>query len=246
MITRPLQKTGRGAHRAVAAGGRRTAIDQLIYESVYDAVMSHRLPPGTKLAEVGLCELFHVSRTVVRKALQRLAHEHIVELRPNRGASVASPSPKETREVFAARRAIEAAIVPLVVEKAGKTEIARLRRHTRSEQKALERGDRSTWIRLTGEFHIVMAEVGGNAVLTSFLSGLVSRCSLIIALYDSPTSVPCATGEHEALIDAIEEGKTARALEMMDHHLLSIEARLALAGEREEVDLAAILVTSMT
>ncbi len=239
----PLRKAG-GAARAVAPGeGRRTSVDQKIYDSVYDAVMSHRLPPGTKLSEVSLCDLFHVSRTVVRKALQRLAHEHIVELRPNRGASIASPTPSETREIFAARRAIEAAIVPLVVEHAGKNEIARLRRHTRSEQKALERNDRSTWIRLTGEFHLVMAEAGGNAVLTSFLSELVSRCSLIIAIYDSPTSVPCATSEHDALIDAIEERRTVDALAMMNHHLASIEARLALSDEREEVDLASILVT---
>jgi DNA-binding GntR family transcriptional regulator len=221
------------------------AIDEKIYEAVFDAVMSHRLPPGTKLSEASLCALFHVSRTVVRKALQRLAHEHIVDLRPNRGASIASPGPQETREIFAARRAIEAAIVPLVIERAGKTEIARLRRHTRSEQKALDRHDRSTWIRLTGEFHLVMAEVGGNSVLTSFLSELVSRCSLIIAIYDSPTSVPCATEEHEALIDVIEEGRTVDALALLNRHLVSIEGRLALAGEREEVDLAAILAVEI-
>src|SRR5882757_4238054 len=55
-------------------------VDQKIYDSVLKAVMSQRLPPGTKLTEASLCELFAVSRTIVRKAIQRLAHDHILEL----------------------------------------------------------------------------------------------------------------------------------------------------------------------
>ena len=82
-----------------------------IYRAVFDSVMSQRLTPGTKLPEASLCELFGVSRSVVRKVLQRLAHDHIVQLRPNRGAIVAVPTPEETRQIFEARRALEAAIV---------------------------------------------------------------------------------------------------------------------------------------
>src|SRR5471030_3333334 len=66
-----------------------TAVDLRIYRAVVQAVMSHRLPPGTHLGEADFCELYQVSRTTVRKALQRLAHDHIIELRPNRGAAIA-------------------------------------------------------------------------------------------------------------------------------------------------------------
>ena len=104
--TAPAQKRGH------------TAVDERIYRAVVNAVMSHRLPPGTRLGEAEFCDLYGVSRTTVRKALQRLAHDHIIELRPNRGAVVASPSPKEARDVFAARRALEREIVPLVVQRA--------------------------------------------------------------------------------------------------------------------------------
>ena len=62
--------------------------DEVIYNTIFESVMSQRLKPGTKLPELSLCELFKVSRATVRKVLQRLAHDHIVELRPNRGASV--------------------------------------------------------------------------------------------------------------------------------------------------------------
>jgi DNA-binding GntR family transcriptional regulator len=215
--------------------------DQRIYEAIFLAVRSQRLRPGTKLTEASLCELFDVSRTIVRKALQRLAHENIVELRPNRGASIASPSRAETAEVFAARRAIEAAILPLAVVNASKTQLTRLSQHVKKEQQALDAGDHPTWIHLTGEFHLVLAEIAGNRVLASFLSELVSRCSLIIALYDTPASSPCSKEEHEQLIDMIAAKNSVGALRLMERHLLSIERKLRVDDGRDQVDLADIL-----
>jgi DNA-binding GntR family transcriptional regulator len=234
-------QAGGTAHARTKTLRGTAAVDERIYESVFDAVMSHRLPPGTKLSEISLCNLFHVSRTTVRKALQRLAYEHIVLLRPNRGATIAQPSPQETREIFAARRVIEQAVVPLVVARATRTELAHLRRHVREEHVALERGDRSRWIRLTGQFHLELAAVAGNTVLAAFLSELVSRCSLIIAIYDISGAEACGDGDHEDLIDAIGHGDTQQALRLMDSHLQQIEARLKLEDRATEVDLASIL-----
>jgi DNA-binding GntR family transcriptional regulator len=236
-----IGKQGKQDKRVSPAPRERVAADQKIYDSLFDAVMSHRLPPGTKITEASLCELFKVSRTIVRKVLQRLAHENIIELKPNRGASVASPSPQETHEIFAARRVIEAAIVPLVVERAGAAQLSKLRRHVKSEHAALDGGDRSRWIRLTGQFHLELAEVAGNRILARVLAELVSRCSLIIALYDSPASLPCADGEHEQLIEVIADRNVARAIKLMDQHLLAIERRLQLENRRDAIDLAEIL-----
>lgn len=206
--------------------------------------MAHRLPPGIKLTEASLCEIFGVSRTIVRMALQRLAHEHVVELQPNRGACVASPTPRDTREVFAARRAVEAAILPLAIERCNAAHLARLRRHVREEHSAQRRADRFTWIRLTGEFHIAIARIAGNPILTRFLSELVARGSLIVALYDPVDKVCCANGEHGDIVDLIARKEAARALKAMDRHLLSIESGLKLEEHHEEIDLARILVRS--
>jgi DNA-binding GntR family transcriptional regulator len=221
-------------------------IDKKIYDAVFNAVMSQRLPPGTKLTEAHFCELFKVSRTIVRKALQRLAHAHIVELKPNHGATIASPTPEETREIFAARRGIEAAIIPLAIERANKAQIARLRKMAKDEHAAYESGDRATWISMSGEFHIALAELAGNSVLQRFLAELVSRCSLIIALYEAPGSVACSHDEHDRLIDVIASGDVALSLKMMEQHLLAIEAKLNLNDEEDKIDLAEILGLSST
>ena len=220
---------------------RGAAVDQRIYRAVVTAVMSHRLPPGTRLGEADFCELYQVSRTTVRKALQRLAHDHIIELRPNRGAVIASPTPKEAGDVFAARRALEREIVPLVVRNATPASLAALRAALEAEEQARRGGDRAAWIRLGGEFHLLLAELAGNAVLQRFLTELVSRCSLIIALYEVPGAPMCGNAEHGDLVALIEAGDTARAVALIDHHLHEIEARLHLGEPERKVNLAEAL-----
>jgi len=215
------------------------AIDERIYKAVFNAVMSHSLAPGTRLGEAELCELYNVSRTTVRKALQKLAHDYIVELRPNRGAVVASPNREEARQIFAARRAVEREIVPLVVSQASAAGLQKLKQAVRVEHAALKNGDRPAWIRHGGEFHLMLAEVAGNQVLSRFLSELVSRCSLIIALYENPGSPICEDHDHEELIALIEAGEVSAATALMEQHLHDIEARLHLG--QAKISLAAAL-----
>jgi DNA-binding GntR family transcriptional regulator len=227
--TAPIQKRGL------------TAVDERIYRAVVNAVMSHRLPPGTRLGEAEFCDLYGVSRTTVRKALQRLAHDHIIELRPNRGAIVASPSPKEARDVFAARRALEREIVPLVVQRATPASLRAIRAAIESEEAARRSADRAAWIRLGGEFHLLLAELAGNAVLQRFMAELVSRCSLIIALYENPGAPMCGNHDHQQLLALIESGDAARATALIEHHLVEIEARLHLGEQDRKINLAEVL-----
>lgn len=217
-----------------------TAVDLRIYRAVVNAVMSHKLPPGTHLGESDFCELYKVSRTTVRKALQRLAHDHIIELRPNRGAVIASPTPEEAREIFAARRAIEREIVPLAIRNASinAASLQRIHDAMAEEDAARRSGDRANWIRMGGEFHLLLAELAGNRVLQRYMGELVSRCSLIIALYESPGSHMCENDEHRQLVSLIEAGQCEQAVALIEHHLLEIEGRLRLGVVTRKVKLA--------
>jgi len=241
------RKPRKAAPAAVAVGAPAatkrgtTAVDLRIYRAVVNAVMSHRLPPGTHLGEADFCELYQVSRTTVRKALQRLAHDHIIELRPNRGAVIASPTPEEARDIFAARRAIEREIVPLVIRNATPASLQQIRAALEAEDEARRTGDRAGWIRLGGEFHILLAELAGNQVLQRFMAELVSRCSLIIALYEAPGATMCENDEHQDLAMLIAQGKADEATHLIEHHLLEIEGRLRLGDQDKKVNLAEAL-----
>ena len=136
---------------ANAAG--KTGAENAICDAIRTAILERRLAPGTKLQEVPLGAFFGVSRTIVRQALRRLAHEGIVLLRDRRVAVVARPSAQEVTDMFAARRAIEAAVVEHVVARVTREEIAALRRLVRSEEAAYHRGERAEGLKLSLAFH---------------------------------------------------------------------------------------------
>jgi len=128
-----------------------------IVHAVVEAIIEQRLPPGAKLAEDELGAAFGVSRTIVRAALRMLAQDRVVVIIPNRGAFVASPSVEEARQVFHARRVLEAALIKDAASNCTPADVARLRRHLDEEDAALARGDRPAAIRLSGEFHLQIA-----------------------------------------------------------------------------------------
>ncbi len=206
------------------AGGKTEAI----YRQIYGAIVDHRLPPGTKLREEALCEAFEVSRTRIRTVLQQLGHEQIVELHPNRGAFVAQPSVKEARDIFAARRIVESGLTATLTQMASRQQIAGLRALITEEQTAQRRGDQSAMIRLSGAFHLAIAEIVDNAPLLDFLRELVSRTSLIIAVYEAPGGTPCNCADHEALVELFSADDSEAAVAMMHRHLHAIEDSLTL------------------
>lgn len=216
-------------------------IEARIYQAVFDSVMSQRLKPGTKLPEAPLCELFQVSRSVVRKVLQKLAHDHIVQLRPNRGAIVAVPTREETRQIFEARRALEAAVVRLVAERATARDLKGLREQLRAEHEAMHRFDQPAWARLASAYHLRLAELSGNEILQRYLAEIVSRCSLIVAVHQPPGNAACEHDEHERIVDCIAQGDAESAVKLMDQHLRDLEEHLMLESPGDEKSLAKLL-----
>jgi DNA-binding GntR family transcriptional regulator len=212
-----------------------------IYQAVVQSVLAQRLKPGTKLPEAALCELFGVGRLMVQKVLQRLARDHVVELRPNRGAIVAMPTREEVAKLFEARRALEAAIVPLVARHATRADYAALRRHLREEHRVLHRSAQAQWAVLASAFHVKLAALSRNPMLQRYLDETVSRCALVVAVFQPPGNATCEHGEHVQVVDLIERGDTAGAIRAMDRHLRDLEANISIVQQPASDSLATML-----
>jgi len=220
---------------ATAAVDRHT--DQGIYRAIANAIFEQRLPSETKLPEDSLGDIFSVSRTVVRKALYRLASEKLVDMRPNRGARVASPSIEEARDVFHSRRVIEAATTEAAMTRMSDERYERLERLVSKEHTAHQDQTRRRWIRYSGAFHLEVAEIGGNQVLKAFLKELIGRTSLIIGLYEPMQQAVCTSDEHEVLLRAFAGGDAQAAVAAMVNHLNVCEQRLGLEKRNRNIDL---------
>lgn len=226
-----------------AAAGQRT---QRMYEQIVVGLTEHRIAPGTRLREERLAALFDVSRTQVRKVLQRLEHEGLVEHSPRRGVTVVAPDRQETREIFEARRLLEPWVVARLCEHCGKKSALGLRRLVRDEGKALMEGDRRTAVRLSGEFHRALALAAGNRTIARSMDELTLRTCLSILAHQAPTASACLTADHAAILEAVERGDARGATRLMLAHLESIEASLDAPDAQEEVDELDALVRQLS
>ncbi len=216
--------------------------DEEIYGRMHDAVLDHRLLPGTKLKEVALAVLFGVNRSVIRKVLTRLAYNKLVLLRPNRGAMVASPSVSESRDLYAARRAIEGAIVRVVTGRVTPAQVKGLRALATREHDAYRQGEMRRGLKLSLQFHRELAAIAGNGVLAEFLDQLIARTPLVVLAYKGRgEETTCSIDEHAEIIDAIAGGNVVKSVAAMTRHLDSLEGQLDLSDEPEPAtDLAAL------
>ena len=241
-----LQVIRAGRPAAARAGNKASPADTTqssthrIADSITTAIVERRLMPGTKLAEQKIADIFKVSRTLVRQALNQLSRDKLVTLEPARGARVAEPSVDEARQVFEVRNMLEAAMIKRAATELTPAHIAELRAHLRDEQAAVQRTDVPGRTRLLADFHVVLAQMLGNEALAHILRDLVSRCSLIALMYQSAHSAEHSFEEHVAIVNALERRDAKAAVKLMEEHLHHVERNLRL--DPRVADLESVLL----
>lgn len=206
---------------------------EIAHEALKRAILERALQPGTKLPEDEIGAHFSMSRTLVRAVLARLQGEGLVDAQPKRTATVALPTLSEARDVFEVRRALEAEVVRLVIKRWKPAFGAELEGLVREEDAARERGEEHVWGRLAGEFHIRLAKLSGNALIAKYMAELVTRCSLILAVFGRPHLHDGGADEHAQIIAALRSGDTEAAVAIMDHHMGQVESR-AITGNEDD------------
>lgn len=214
--------------------------DQDIHDRLLASILARRLRPGARLIEEELATLFDVSRTKVRHALAKLAQEGVVVVRRNHGATVAAPSRADARHVFEFRRMVEPALASSLARNRPRGAMPALRRHVEAEAAARAAHDHATLIRLTGQFHLLLADLHGNALLARTLREAEAMTCLCILSYGRANASACLPDEHIRILDAIEAGTADQAAALMLQHLLHVEAEMDLA-EPGDTGLAAAL-----
>jgi DNA-binding GntR family transcriptional regulator len=195
------------------------------YLSLRQAIVEQALVPGMKLREDVLATHFAVSRTLIRAALARLANEGLIDTGNKRTATVARPSREEAKAVFDVRRCLEAEVTRLLIKNWQPSYTTVLEEHVLKEEESDRAGNPKLSLRVASDFHLLLAQLAGNALLERYVSEVVSRCSLILAVYGHEQSQECGIREHHELIAALRKRDVVRAQHLMEHHLQSLEER---------------------
>lgn len=189
-------------------------------------LMAGTLPGGVKFGEHRLAEIFGVSRERIRKVLHRLGHERLLEIVKNRGAFTIEPDLREGRVVYEARRILESGMAAHLSDNMTEAQIARLRQHVDAEADALRRGDQPTWLRLSAEFHFLLAEMTGNPIVQRQAHELISRTLMLVKRYETTAGSACGCEEHRAIFRALAGRERGKAVKAMNSHLSLVETRL--------------------
>jgi DNA-binding GntR family transcriptional regulator len=208
-----------------------------VYDAIYAAVVDHRLAPGSRLREEELAQTFSVSRTLVRQALHKLAQDGVITLRPNKGAVVPEPTRRDGEHVFDARRVVECEVARRLAGKLGLEQLAVLRKLVEAEDRATRSQNKQEAIRLSGEFHLRLAQMSGNPIFVRLLEELLPTTSLLMALYKAPGEPMCIAHSHRQLLTTLTASTGTSAATEMRRHLNEIERSLSQPALRKIVAL---------
>jgi DNA-binding GntR family transcriptional regulator len=205
----------------LAAGTRRVArpapLRQAVYDTLAEMIASGSVKPGQHLVEAELADHMGVSRQPIREALQRLAVDGWVELRPAYGAYVHVPTAEEIAQLLGVRSVLEAYSAREAAQHVTGDRVARLRELYAAGVAALAAEDDSGLVAANTELHAAIVRMAGNRVLAELIAQVERR----VRWYYTPIARPRgeeAWQEHDGVIQAIADGDAGLAERRMRAH----------------------------
>lgn len=210
----------RAAEATAPAPRSRSSLVDIAYAAIRRRILDNIYPPGHQALEGELADELDISRTPVREALIRLAHEGLVEVVPRHGMRVLPVSPADMREIYVVLTALESAAAELLAKRRpDDAELKPLVEATRDMTRALKADDLDAWAAADERFHQGLVELAGNRSLQEAVSRLGDRVhrARMFTLRLRPKPVH-STQEHMAMLDCIRAGDSAGAVEVNRAH----------------------------
>jgi DNA-binding GntR family transcriptional regulator len=181
--------------------------------------------PDERLVEEQLAERLGVSRTPVRQALTMLEAEGLVEIAPNRGATVCSFSIEDVWDIYDLRAVLEGHAARRAAGKITPGELAIMRELT-GEMEGLagrfedHEEEIRTLVGLNQEFHGIIVEASRNRRLQRLINRTVEIPLMFKAFFwYTPHERVISNHYHRQILEALEKGDADRAEIIMREHV---------------------------
>ena len=197
-----------------------TNTEDYVYEKLKNAILKRYVRPDTRLVELKIAEQLGVSRTPVRGAIKRLAHEGFVKLSNNKGASIVKPTTKEIYDTFAVRAQLEKMAAAMAIENLTAEDVQKLELYLSGEIDTFEKRDIGIYYNLNYDFHIYLAEISNNLILKEYLSSIINRSHIYLILYENFYQLEYnpSYDEHKEIIEAIKDKNVRQCEKAIDKH----------------------------
>jgi DNA-binding GntR family transcriptional regulator len=200
----------------------RQRLHDTVVEHLRNLIVEAILVPGMKLNERELCETLGISRTPLREAMKVLAAEGLIEISPNRGASVSKMSENEIWETFEVMSGIEAFSGELACERITPVELAEIKALHYAMLACKAQNDLPGYYARNQEIHDRINAAAKNSLLRQTYLGLNRRLkALRFKSNFQAQKWDNAAHEHEEMIQALESRDGKRLSSILRSHLLS-------------------------
>lgn len=201
----------------------KTNSDDSVYQKLKNAIRKRYIQQGSQLVEITLAQQLGVSRTPVRSAIKRLEAEGLVNVVPNRGAFVITPTQREIEETFQVRCELEQMAAELASTRITPEEIDELNELIKRETTAFDKTNLEEYYVINDSLHLKIAKISGNEVLYSYVKMLLDRTRIYLILFDpffkleySPT-----LESHQEIVDALSINSPEKARKAVKEHIKS-------------------------
>lgn len=197
-----------------------------IYESLRHSIMNFELYPGSRVTETELAQRFEVSRTPIREALQRLAVEGYLTIRPKHGCYIRNLDVFELAEYYDVRVGLEVEAVELMGRRIPYRDLAALAEDWNPAH--LKYGDEGTDALKDAEedFHIRLAELSGNPILVQYLRDVNNHIRILRRLgFPDRDAVISTYQEHYEICQSILANDIPEACRLLRTHIHASQAK---------------------
>jgi len=177
-----------------------------VYEVIRNHIVSNEVLPGEKINEDELAKKLGVSKTPVREALSKLAHDGVVEIIPNRGSYKVKLSKEDILEIMVIREALEGLCIRLAIKNINNTTIKKLRTILDDfETKYLEK-DFTRYSDTVLKFYALIYDTAKNPRLISIIQSMLDLTRMFRLLYyNNPERVKHSLIIHREFIEVLEK-----------------------------------------
>jgi len=192
-----------------------------VYERLRDEIVAGALAADVPLVQEQVAEKLGVSRTPVRDALNRLAHENLVTWLPGSGYIVNALQPHEITDVYQVRQSLETLALRLACGRHDQAQLARLTAVI-EDMAAADPADSAAQFELNRQFHMSLSEPCGNALLLRMINALwdhpVNRRITRSYVHDA-ANVSLMVGEHRAILEAARAADPELLVRLATEHM---------------------------
>ena len=210
-------------------GLTKTNLREQAFASLRTAITSGQLPPQTPMVETELSEQLQISRGTLREAMRQLQQEGLLTAGSRGRLYVRHLGPKEIREIFAVRAALEALAAQALAARADRAEATtELRRLLQSMSEAGAEVHLKGRIEADLDFHRGLCRLSDNVTLLHTWESLEGSIRMSIMFAGTERAIRnMDVARHEAIVDAIASGDATAAAATVHEHMGSAAANLA-------------------